>query len=411
MITLSIMDFLKPPISDSKDYYDQSKIRMIWNVALTVATLLSLVSISNITNSNYAQLPNIGGIFICLISLFILKWKKKYRAISIFTVTCVFIIISLTFLLIKNTPHYTTPLWMILNILITYFVLGKRWGTLFLTMHFIVVFFYYWFFFKSNLENLYKLSELDIINYIIETSILAFAIFYILGQFINSSSKAEEKIKEINERLRVKNNLVNTQNKEKEVMLREIHHRVKNNLQIITSLLRMQAIDLKGSQESHAFEEAITRVKSMALIHEKIYQSDTLVNFDLKNYLESLTTEIIDTYSVGKKILLNVNSEKKDIGQKGIVPLSMLFNELISNSVKHGLKNIENGQITVNLKGLDNDYFQLDYSDNGKWIEPNHSSFGRELISSMTQQLEGISNFSTDESGTHYSFKLKIIEE
>jgi len=411
MITLSIMDFFKPPVSESKDYYDQSKIRMIWNVAITIATLLTFVSISNISNNNYSHLPNIGGIIICLISLFILKWKKKFKIISLFTVTSVFIIISLTFLLLKNTPHYTTPLWMILNILITYFVLGKRWGTLFLTMHFIVVFFYYWFFFKSNLENLYELSELDIINYIIETSILAFAIFYILGQFINSSSQAEEKIKEINERLREKNNLVNTQNKEKEVMLREIHHRVKNNLQIITSLLRMQAIDLKGSQESQAFEEAITRVKSMALIHEKIYQSDTLVNFDLKNYLESLTTEIIDTYSVGKKILLNVNSEKKNIGQKGIVPLSILFNELISNSVKHGLKNIENGQITVNLKGLDNDYFQLDYSDNGKWIEPNHSSFGRELISSMTEQLEGTSTFSTDESGTHYSFKLKIIEE
>lgn len=405
------MKLFKPPFSESNDYYDQSKIRMIWNVALAVIILLSIVSISNINNVGHNHFPHLSGISICIIALTVIKLTKKYKVISIFTVSSVFVTLSLTFILLKNTPHYTTPLWMTLNILITFFILGKRWGALFLVMHFAVFFIYFWLFYKSNMDNLRELTQLDIVNYIIESALIGFGFFYVLMQFIKSSTYAENRVKMINEKLLEQNELVNSQNKEKEVMIREIHHRVKNNLQIITGLLRMQAIELKGSQESQAFEEAITRVKSMALIHEKIYQSDTLVNFDLKNYLESLTTEIIDTYSVSKKILLNVNSEKKNIGQKGIVPLSMLFNELISNSVKHGLKNIDNGQITVNLKGLNNDYFQLDYSDNGKWIEPDHSSFGLELISSMTKQLEGISTFSADEMGTHYSFKLKIIEE
>lgn len=405
------MKLFKPPFSESNDYYDQSKIRMIWNVALAVIILLSIVSISNINNVGHNHFPHLSGISICIIALTVIKLTKKYKVISIFTVSSVFVTLSLTFILLKNTPHYTTPLWMTLNILITFFILGKRWGALFLGMHFSVFFIYFWLFYKSNMDNLRELTQLDIVNYIIESALIGFGFFYILMQFIKSSTYAEDQVKNINLRLMKQNELVNSQNKEKEVMLREIHHRVKNNLQVITGLLKMQSLELKGDEGHKAFEEAISRVKSMALIHEKIYKSDTLVNFDLKNYLESLTKEILETYSVERKINLNVYSEKKNIGQKGIVPLSILFNELISNSIKHGLKNTEHGEISVNLKKINNDYFQLDYSDNGQWIKPNHSSFGLELISSMTKQLEGSSEFSIDETGTHYSFKLKIIEE
>lgn len=405
------MKLFQPPFSESDDYYDQSKIRMIWNIAFAVLALLSLVSISNIGNHNYSHTPNLSGIAICAIALAVLKITKRYKVISIITVSSVFVIISLTFLLLKNTAHYTTPLWMVLNILITFFVLGKRWGAFFISMHFIVFFFYFWFYFESNLDNLYEFTRMDIINYIIESFVLGFAIFYILLQFIKSNNYAEDQVKKMNVQLVAQNELVHSQNKEKEIMLREIHHRVKNNLQVITSLLKMQSLELKGEESHQAFNEAISRVKSMALIHEKIYKSDTLVNFDLKNYLESLTQEILKTYTVERSIELNVYSEKKHIGQKGIVPLSILFNELISNSVKHGLKNKVNGKIDVKLKKINDEYFQLDYSDNGQWIKSDHSSFGLELISSMTQQLEGVSKFSTDDHGSHYTFQLKIIEE
>jgi len=156
--------------------------------------MLSVVSISNISSLTYNQFPNIVGILISSISLIAIKKTGKFELISILTVLSVLVLISLVYLRIKNTAHYTTPLWMILNILITFFVLGKKWGAFILSAHFIVLFFYYWFFFKSNLDNLIELTQMDIINYIIETFILAFAIFYILRQFIESTSYAEIKI-------------------------------------------------------------------------------------------------------------------------------------------------------------------------------------------------------------------------
>ena len=171
------MKLFKPPFSESNDYYDQSKIRMIWNVALAVIILLSIVSISNINNVGHNHFPHLSGISICIIALTVIKLTKKYKVISIFTVSSVFVTLSLTFILLKNTPHYTTPLWMTLNILITFFILGKRWGALFLVMHFAVFFIYFWLFYKSNMDNLRELTQLDIVNYIIESALIGFGFF------------------------------------------------------------------------------------------------------------------------------------------------------------------------------------------------------------------------------------------
>lgn len=405
------MNLFHPPFSDSDDLYDHSKMRMIWNISLAVIVLLSAVVIINLANDGQNHYPHFAGIAICLFALTVLKITKRYKIISLLTVISVFLIISLTFLLIKNTPHYTTPVWMMLNILIAFFILGKKWGGLFLILHFTVFFIYFWLFYKSNMENLRELTQLDIVNYIIEAALLGFGFFYILLQFVKSSSIAEKKIKSVNRRLIEKNDLVISQDKEKEVMLREIHHRVKNNLQIITSLLRLQSLEIVNKDQNHAFAESINRVESMALIHEKMYQSTNLVNFDFENYLISLTNNILSTYSLEGNIKLNVTSDIKNIGQKGVVPLSLLFNELITNSIKHGLKYIKNGKISIKIKNLPNDYFLLNYTDNGNWIEGKEKSFGLDLIDSMTTQLDGSLRFYTDDDGTHYCFKLKIIEE
>ena len=119
------------------------------------------------------------------------------------------------------------------------------------------------------------------------------------------------------------NEIISVQNREKEVMLKEIHHRAKNNLQVITSLLRLQSSELKGEQ-ADTFTEAINGVKSMALIHEQMYQSDMISNFDLKSYLTALTNDLISTYSVKMPIELNIESDIRHIGSKSIVPISLM---------------------------------------------------------------------------------------
>ena len=143
-----------------------------------------------------------------------------------------------------------------------------------------------------------------------------------------------------------------------------------------------------------------------------MYQSDMISNFDLKNYLTSLTNDLISTYSVKTPIKLNIQSDIRNIGSKSIVPISLMFNELISNSIKHGFEGKKDGEINVLVSVSENkDYLTLRYSDNGTWKADTEKSFGMELIDTMTEQLEGERSLEKTEEGTFYTFSLKALTE
>ena len=405
-------NILKPPKTNYVDHYDISKFNLIWNFCWAIIFLLSIVSVSNLGNSSYSSLPNLAAIGIAIAVLVILRATKRYKLIAIVGTLTTLALVSSTFFLLDNVIHYTTPMWMIVNILLAFFVLGQVWGITILVIHFTFFSLYFAFGLEGNLSRLEAFDKMDIADFIIEVAIVALGISYLLMQFIKTNKYAETILKNTNEALQAQNEIITQQNEEKEIMLKEIHHRVKNNLQVITSLLRLQAQELEGEKDINSFTEAINRVKSMALIHEKMYKSDMLANFDLRNYLESLINELIYTYSVKKPIQLDVQSDINNIGSKSIVPISLLFNELISNSIKHGFENQEEGKIHVRVTPCDKeDYFCLKYADNGQWKEETRKSFGLELIDTMTDQLEGEYNLEKSGDGTNYSFTLKVLVE
>jgi two-component system, sensor histidine kinase PdtaS len=406
------MILIKPPKTDFTDHYDQSKFKLLWNFGIALVILLSGVSVSNYSNPNYSSIPNVIAVAIAVSALVVLAVTKKYKLVSIFTIISCFILISLTYFLLEDILHYTTPLWMILNILLAFFILGKKWGIPLLIAHFIVLFFYVALRLEKNIENLPPFDNSDVLNFVIESSIVAAGITYLLIQFIKTNKYAETELKQTNQALKEQNHIITVQNEEKETMLKEIHHRVKNNLQVITSLLRLQSYEIEDEAQSKAFKDAINRVKSMALIHETMYKSDTLSNFDVEGYLKSLAAELLEAYAVKKPIELEVQSEIVNIGAKSIVPVSLLFNELISNSIKHAFTSVENAKIQVELTPHSSqDRFNLDYRDNGKWVDFEGKSFGVELIGIMTEQLEGKFSLEKSEEGTHYSFELKILND
>ncbi len=405
------MSFLRPPKTGYTDHYDITRFNLVWNLSIVLIILLSLVSVANINNDNYSSLTNIIEVGIGIIALIILKVTKKFKLVCLFTSVSSFALITIAFFTITQTLHYTTPMWGTVNILFAFFMLGRVWGLGILIGHFAVLIFYYIFRLESNVASLPPFDDSAIMNFIIETTIVGLAMGYLLAKFIKANRHAEKDVKSANEELKKQNQVISSQNKEKEIMLKEIHHRVKNNLQVITSLLRLQSQELDDEQQLSSFSEAINRVKSMALIHEKMYQSDVLANFDLENYLSSLTNDLIDTYAVKKPIELDVHSEVSHIGSKSIVPISLLFNELISNSIKHGFKDKDNGKIVVRVTQCDKpDYFCLKYTDNGVWETDDTKSFGLELIDTMTDQLEG--EFTLDKTdGAKYFFTLKALIE
>lgn len=157
--------------------------------------------------------------------------------------------------------------------------------------------------------------------------------------------------------------------REKEVLLQEIHHRVKNNMQVISSLLNLQSEYIKDKQVLGMFKESRNRIRSMTLVYEKLYQSKDLARIDLKEYLEALVNELFRFYRIRpQKIALKIEAENVSLGVDYAVPCGLIINELVSNSLKHAFPQGKRGEIRVSLRSTGEDELKLVVSDNGTGI-------------------------------------------
>ncbi len=188
---------------------------------------------------------------------------------------------------------------------------------------------------------------------------------------------------------------------EKELLLKEVHHRVKNNLQVISSIFSLQSQTIEDEQALAIIEESQNRITSMALIHEKLYQAANLANIDFADYIQDLTSNLLMSYNVSPDwIQTEMNIESIQMTLDSAIPCGLLINELVSNSLKHGFPDGRRGTISIFL-GYQNeqqDTLLLKVEDNGVGLpedfNPNQtSSLGVSLISSLTKQLRGTLQF------------------
>ena len=189
--------------------------------------------------------------------------------------------------------------------------------------------------------------------------------------------------------------------------MREIHHRVKNNLQLISSLLTLQGRSIDDKMAIQAINEGKTRVRSMALIHQNLYNKENLTEIGIKDYLEKLSEELFLTYNIdGDRVKLELNVEDIDVDVDILVPLGLIINELITNSLKYAFPNQISGLIKINIFVKNNDLI-FEIEDNGIGYDPTEireNSFGSTLISALTSQLEGKMSIDSND-GT----KIKIV--
>jgi PAS domain S-box-containing protein len=182
--------------------------------------------------------------------------------------------------------------------------------------------------------------------------------------------------------------------KEKEVMLMEIHHRVKNNLQIISSMLKMQSVYIKDEKALEYFKDSQNRVKSMSLIHESLYQSEDLSKINLERYIRKLINQLIISFrddNKNIKTILDIDNISFNINKT--IPLGLLINEIVSNSFKYAFLNMTEGKISVFLKKKGESY-TLTISDNGVSMPEdldieNTNSLGLHLVNALISQLHG----------------------
>jgi two-component sensor histidine kinase len=191
----------------------------------------------------------------------------------------------------------------------------------------------------------------------------------------------------------VENNL-RTSLEEKEVLLREIHHRVKNNLQIISSLLSLQCIQLDDTETVDVLRECQGRVRTMAMIHENLYQSKDINHVNFGNFVKKLLSDIFYSYRVDpRSIKLATNIENVDIGIETAMPCGLIINELATNSIKHAFPN-GTGNISVELtsSGLNDDSFILIFDDDGIGLPENLTpentkKLGLMVVNTLSNQL------------------------
>ena len=200
---------------------------------------------------------------------------------------------------------------------------------------------------------------------------------------------------------------------EKETLLHEIHHRVKNNMQVISSLLDLQSNSVKDNHIKEALREGQSRVHTMAAVHEALHESDNLSEIDLQTYLNKVTSNIFQTYSIepGKIRLIN-QVEPLPISINQASPLGLIINELVSNSLKYAYPDDRKGTITVGMKKHD-DGFELTVMDDGVGMMEgidwrNTNSLGLKLVRSLAEsQLDGSIELDNTK-GTKFTVKFNI---
>lgn len=224
----------------------------------------------------------------------------------------------------------------------------------------------------------------------------------ILKGFIYSSRDITEQVKSAEF---VKNSL-----EEKETLLREIHHRVNNNLQIITSLLNIQSMSVLDPGDQELFRESQRRVRAMAMVHEKLYQSDDLSSIDLSDYIKLLVTDLIyENYYNLSKIDLDLDIEEINMNIETSIPFGLIINELVSNSLKHTFPE-GNGKITVKLHG-ENDRYILMVGDNAPSSaeDGDLSDMALKLVNMLVRQVDGQMEIIND-GGIFYRIKFRELK-
>ncbi len=184
-------------------------------------------------------------------------------------------------------------------------------------------------------------------------------------------------------------------NAEKEILMKEIHHRVKNNLQVISSLLNLQSVHISDAGATALLKDCQARIKSMALVHEQLCQARNLARIDISEYISALVNHLFVMYGASATaIKLTLNTARVHLALDRAIPCSLIINELVSNSLKYGFPDGREGEIRVDLEAASKDTLRLVVADSGvglpEHIDINNSNtLGLQLVMTFTEQLGG----------------------
>lgn len=325
---------------------------------------------------------NIGSTIFFVTMYFLLKNRKSpqlvYFLISVEVILHAF--------LASYYVGYDCCFGYFILVLLPVFLLNIKWQKWQVYTYFFataLAFYFLYLFFKAA-SPIYILDKELIyatnVSAMIATGFIILADIYYFSLIVNQND---------NELRRVNKILVN-RNNEKTMMMNETHHRVKNNLQMVNTLLRLQSSKIVDEEIISMFKETRSRVMAIAALHERMYQLDTIQSISAKEYITRLTNDIVENFTVDKKIKTQIEVEEIDISTQIMIPLSLVINEIITNSLKYAFNENEEGIISVKLSSQGNK-IKLLIGDNGSGFsyESQKGGLGAKLIQSFVKQIGG----------------------
>jgi len=244
---------------------------------------------------------------------------------------------------------------------------------------------------------------------------LGLLVTVVFGVFISrryqTTNRQKKIIEEQKKQMDISLQEIKKKNEEKELLLKEIHHRVKNNLQIISSLLDLQSNKIDDPTAKVAIADGQARVKSMALIHHKLYEHENIATINFKEYTEQLYHQIITSLtSLNPTLILEVDSTISfDIDTA--IPLGLILNELLTNVCKYAFVDHPNPELKIKLQELEQGNYLLEVQDNGKGMPDDFQfqkarSLGLRLVRRLSKQLFGKTNYE-NRNGAHFNIHFK----
>lgn len=400
------MRLLTPDTSRITSFEERGKFIMAWRLSLLFLVVFIALAFAFRPISWESAMVYSAVVIIALSILIYLHRTQKSRIAYWIYAMSGSIIAQLTLNSILDSAHFGEFLWILSTIIFAFVGLGKIPGYIFTAAHIVGIGYYIAFSLNPHFEEVRVHDTGSKLALFLELLLGFISIGYMLNQFVVFQNYSRNQLKLLNKSLEEQNENVLLKNKENITLVKEVHHRVKNNLQIIISLLRIQRSDLKSEEAKKQFTVAINRILTMSLIHQKLYQEKEPSKINMREYLNDLTSELVNLSGekVSWRVIMDADEEYTDL--KTIVPFGLLINELVANSMKHAFKNEEQGTIRIQLKRSSEDAsMRLLYSDNGEWCEPKESEgFGLELIEILTEQMDGTHS----RNGSSYSFHIPL---
>ncbi|PZX65015.1 tetratricopeptide repeat-containing sensor histidine kinase [Salegentibacter mishustinae] len=222
---------------------------------------------------------------------------------------------------------------------------------------------------------------------------------------------SNQKLRALNGELAEKNILLDQRNAENELLLKEIHHRVKNNLEMVKSLIALQSAQIDDPATKDAMIASQNRVQSMGIIHQKLYQGTNLGSIEMKDYFLNLGEGILDSFNAEDRVKIECAMDNLELDIDTAVPIGLIVNELLTNALKYAFPKQQQGVINISLEKSSNQNLRLEVTDNGvgktAGLAPRGTGFGSQLVQLLTLQLNGKMREHNDK-GTHIEFDFMI---